>query len=271
MTLPTVGAALPLQDIATYRDWLIEGQRDLELQSFHTHDVLDGDWRPLVDETLKQLDGYAGRLGIHGPFRGIFVHSVDPEIQKVVARRMDQGLDICAALGASQMVIHSPYTAWDHQNFRNFGNSRQSILEATHATLGAAVKRAEDLGVMLVLENIWDVNPDDRRELVESFGSEAFRLSVDTGHAHISHHMNKAEPVDYFIQSAGEMLGHVHLQDTDGFSDRHWALSDGTILWPAVFLALAEIASQPRLILELRDKSRIPAAFDFLVAQGLAQ
>lgn len=271
MTLPTIGAALPLAHLDTYRDWLIEGQRDLELQSFHTHDVLDGDWQSMVDEANRKLDGFTGRLGIHGPFRGFFVHSVDPEIQKVIARRMDQALDVCAGLGATQMVIHSPYTAWDHYNFRNSVGSRQAIIDNTHATLDAAVKRAEDQGVTLVLENIWDVDPETRLELVRDFNSPALKLSVDTGHAQISHVHNKAEPVDYFLQSAGEMLAHVHLQDTDGFSDRHWALGEGTIPWGAVFRALAKIEAKPHLILELRDKAGIMPSFDYLVEAGLGQ
>lgn len=271
MTLPVIGAALPLSALETYRDWLIEKQRDLELQSFHMPDVLDGDWQPQVDEALKLLDGYEGRLGIHGPYSGLNVGSPDPLIQQAVAQRMDQGLDICAALGAVQMVIHSPFTAWDHQNFRNFRNSRDRIIESTHTTLDAAVARAADQGVTLVLENIWDVDPDERRRLVESFGSEALKLSVDTGHAHISNRHNGAEPVDYFIQSAGDLLAHVHLQDTDGYSDRHWAVGEGTIRWQQVFRALADLEVQPHLVFELKDKNGIPASLAFLEELGLAQ
>ena len=271
MERPTIGAALTIELLSTYRDWLIEEQRDLEIQSLHFPQVLDSDWQPMVDEALKQLDGYEGRLGIHGPYIGIVVNSGDREIQKVVTRRMEQALDVCEALGATQMVIHSPYTAWDHQNFRNFKQSRDAISEATHATLDAVVKRAETIGVTLVLENIWDVDPDERRTLVKEFNSPAFKLSVDTGHAHISNHHNGAEPVDYFIQSAGNMLEHVHIQDTDGYADRHWTVGEGTIRWHAVFRAIAELESKPRLILELIDRSGIPASFDHLKDLGLVR
>jgi len=271
MTLPLIGAALRVQDIEPYRDWLIADQRDVELQSFHAPEVLDGDWRPAVDEARRLLDGHTGRLGIHGPFMGLMVESPDPLIQQAVATRMDQGLDVCAALGATQMVIHSPYTSWSQHNFRNMTESRQKIIDNTHATLDAAVKRAGDQGVTLVLENIRDVDPDTRLELVRTFGSEALKLSIDTGHAHIAHVCDGAEPVDYFVQSAGEMLAHVHLQDTDGYADRHWALGEGTILWPAVFRALAGISAQPHLVFELRDKVGIPASMKHLADLGLAR
>lgn len=271
MTLPTIGAALPVSALETYRDWILEAQRDVEIQSVHFPEVLDGDWQPLVDEARRLLDGHTGRLGIHGPFIGLHVASPDPSIQQAVARRMQQALDVCEALGATQMVIHSPFTAWDHNNFRNFRGSRERIFEATHATLDTVVNRAGNQGVTLVLENILDVDPDERQRLVQSFGSEAFKLSVDTGHAHIAHTCTGAEPVDYFIQSAGDMLGHVHLQDTDGFADRHWALGEGKIRWQAVFRALSEIESKPHIVLELMDKGGIPASMAYLEGLGLAQ
>lgn len=271
MSLPIIGAAMPVHAIETHRDWLLEKQRDIELQSFHNASVLDGDWRSVVDKALQLLDGHTGRRGIHGPFMGLNLASPDPEIQEVVARRMDQALTVCEALRADQMVIHSPYTQWDHKNFRNFTDSRQRIIDAVQATIGQALTRAADLGVTLVLENINDVDPNERLRLVESLGSTALRLSLDTGHAHISHTIQQAEPVDYFVQAAGDQLEHIHLQDTDGYADRHWPLGDGSIKWTAVFGEIAKLHSNPRLIIELMDHNGIPKSMSYLIDNGLAQ
>lgn len=270
-SLPIVGAALPVEALAQYRDWLFELDRDLEVQTFHMADVLDGDWESPAAEAARVLDGFRGRLGIHGPFWGFSVDSMDPEIRAVVTRRMMQGLDVCARLGATAMVIHSPFTTWDAQNLDAWDDARAKLWERTHQTLDAVVKRAEDQGVTLVLENIEDVNPAERRALCASFGSEALKLSIDTGHAHYAHVTNGAPPVDYFVRDAGAALGHVHLQDADGWADRHWSLGEGTIRWAAVFRALAEIDAAPRLVLELRDKELIPASMAFLAAAGLAR
>jgi sugar phosphate isomerase/epimerase len=269
VTPTVIGAALPISALPIYRDWLIEQDRDLEIQSVVTAAVLNGDWRPLAEETRRLLDGYRGRLGIHGPFWGLDTASLDPEVQAVVARRLDQGLDVCAALGATQMVVHSPYSTWDYNNFDNFPGDRTRMLEAAHATLGAAVRRAESQGVTLVLENIEDKNPADRRLLAESFGSPALRVSIDTGHAHYAHVSTGAPPVDYYVTDAGAMLDHVHLQDADGFADRHWSLGEGTIRWAAVFRAIAALPVRPRLLLELRDHGQIPASMRYLEAAGL--
>ena len=271
MTLPVIGAALTLADLATHRDWVLDKQRDVELQSFVDAEVLNGDWQPAAAEARRLLDGHTGRLGIHGPFWGFTVHTSDPDVRVVVQKRLMQGLDVCAAIGATQMVIHSPFTTWDANNLDMMAGARDRLFTNAHATLDPIVARAETQGVTLVMENIEDIDPADRKRLCESFGSPALKLSIDTGHAEYARGSTGAPPVDYFVRSADAMLDHIHLQDADGHADRHWAIGEGTILWTSVFRAIAELPVQPRLILELRDKAGITASMDYLTAKGLGQ
>lgn len=271
MPLPVIGAALDLDGLETWRDWILDRNRDLELQEFHDASVLNGDWRPRADRARALLDGYTGRLGIHGPFWGFSIASSDPDVQQIVARRLDQGLDVCAALSATQMVVHSPFTTWDYNNLDDGAGRREAMMADVHACIGAAVRRAADQGVTLVLENIEDIDPRDRLRLAESFGSEAVKLSIDTGHAQYAHGSTGAPPVDHFVTAAGNMLNHVHLQDADGYADRHWAIGEGNIPWPAVFRALGTLEVQPRLLLELRDAAGIGASMEYLNRMGLGE
>lgn len=268
---PVIGACLGVSDLPTYRDWLLDGQRDLELQSFTSAEVLNGDWQSVADEANRLLDGHDGRLGIHGPFYGFAIDSPDPDVQTVVQKRMDQGLDVCERLGATQMVLHSPYKTWDGNNLENVAGARDMKIDNTHACLGPAVRRAEDQGVELVLENIEDTNPEDRLILAESFNSDAIQISIDTGHAHYAHGSTGAPPVDYYVKLAGERLRHVHLQDADGYADRHWEIGKGTIRWNAVFDAIAALEAKPRLVLELRNKAHIPGSMAYLSEEGLGR
>ncbi len=270
-----IGAALMVAHLPTYRDWLIEGQRDLEIQDFLRPEVLLGDWRALVAEAKTHLDGFEGRLGIHGPFYDLSLDMADAEIAPIVARRFVTGVEAAAALGATQMVIHSPFTTWDWFNFGDNPRSgnRPSAFEAKMdrvlALLAPAVARAEACGVTLVIENIEDIAPGFRRELATRFASDAVRLSIDTGHAHYAHCATGAPPVDYFVTDAGAMLAHVHLQDADGYADRHWPPGRGTVNWHAVFRAIAALPQRPHLVLELRDAADIPAAMAWLEREGL--
>ncbi|MBB2714049.1 sugar phosphate isomerase/epimerase [Rhizobium sophoriradicis] len=270
-SLPVVGAAMTLDELEVHRDWLLEKSRDLELQSFVDAEILNGDWTPLAARARRLLDGHTGRLGIHGPFWGFTIASRDPDIRAIVTRRLLQGLEVCAAIGATQMVIHSPYTSWSYNNLDNNAGAREALVERVHLTLRDAVRRAEEIGCTMVLENIEDKDPHIRVALAESFNSPGVAVSIDTGHAHYAHGYTGAPPVDYYVKAAGNRLQHVHLQDADGYADRHWSLGEGSIHWRAVFAALAEINSNPRLIIEIKDKSKIPASAAYLASIGVAE
>lgn len=275
MTTPTIGAALTLRDLPVYRDWLIAGQRDLEIQDFIRTDLLLGDWQGHVRAIRAALDGFDGRLGLHGPFLNLALDNDDPEIAPIVTGRFLTALDICVALGATQMVVHSPFTTWDYHNFGNNPgrgdrpSAKARKIAAVQAVLAPVVRRAEAEGITLVIENIEDIDPRDRHDLARAFGSDAVKLSLDTGHAQYAHGATGAPPVDYFVTEAGADLAHVHLQDADGYADRHWAPGRGTINWHAVFAALAALPVRPHLVLELRHPADIPAAMDYLTREGL--
>ncbi|UCI08475.1 sugar phosphate isomerase/epimerase family protein [Mesorhizobium sp. B1-1-8] len=269
-SLPILGAAMTLDDVEIHRDWLFEKQRDLELQSFVDAEILNGDWAPRAARAKKLLDGHRGRLGIHGPFWGFTIASQDPDIRAVVSKRLMQGLDVCAAIGATQMVVHSPYTTWSYNNLDNNRGGREEIVEYCHLTLRDAVRQAEDIGCTMVLENIEDKDPHIRVALADSFASPAVAVSIDTGHAYYAHGSTGAPPVDHYVHAAGNRLQHVHLQDADGYADRHWSLGEGTIQWRSVFAALAGLESNPRLIIEIKDKSKIPASAAYIASLGIA-
>ncbi len=269
--LPLLGVCLNVEDLPDHRGWLLEGQRDLEIQDFCQADVLDGDWRARVARAKGLLAGHTGRLGIHGPFWGFSIASKDPEIRAVVRRRLDQGLDACAELGATQMVVHSPYTTWGYNNLGPDQAAQQQVFDLAHDTLGAAVRRAEALGVVLVLENIEDKDPMERVRLARSFNSAHVRVSVDTGHANYAHGSTGGPPVDHYITAAGDLLDHVHIQDTDGYGDRHWVPGEGNIPWAAVFRAIAALGTNPRLNVELNENARVREGVAFLAGAGLAR
>jgi hypothetical protein len=101
--LPTIGAAMNLADLETLHNWALEGQRDLEIQDFIAAETLNGDWRPIAGRIRQLLDGYDGRLGIHGPFWGFTIDTPDPDVRGIVKRHMNQGFDVCEAIGGTHI------------------------------------------------------------------------------------------------------------------------------------------------------------------------
>lgn len=268
--LPVLGAALTLDMLALHRPWVLEHQRDVELQSFAAPRALAGDLDALIGRAKALLDGHSGRRGLHGPFYGFQIDAGDPEIVQVIRRRMLACLDACERLRADQMVIHSPLTIWDHANHQHQPAGEGVQIERVRFVLDPVIRRAEEAGVTLVLENVEDVDPLARLRLAEAMKSPAVALSLDTGHADYVRRLAGAPPVDVFVAAAGERLHHVHLQDTDGFADRHWHPGEGALGWRAIFAALHRLPRMPRLILEVDDSRHIPRGAEFLAAQGLA-
>jgi sugar phosphate isomerase/epimerase len=179
-------------------------------------------------------------------------------------------LDACVALGADQMVVHSPITTWDHSN--HLWEPAQAMIqtERVRFVMGPVIRRAEETGVMLVLENVEDVDPMARVRLAEALKSPAVAVSLDTGHADYARRLAGAPPVDVFVQAAGKRLSHVHLQDTDGYADRHWHPGEGLLPWRPIFAALSRLPAMPRLILEVNDERGLPRGAAHLAAMGLA-
>ncbi|WP_322866343.1 sugar phosphate isomerase/epimerase family protein [Aquicoccus sp. G2-2] len=268
--IPVIGAQLSVLSLDRHRDWLFAKDRDLELPEFCMADILRNP-APFIEMALNKLDGWNGRLGIHGPFSGFELDVKDRDFRELVQARLDQALEVCERLGAQQMVLHSPYDAWDAHNLDNRAADRGKRIGAILDTLAPALSRAEAAGVQLVLENIKDTDPTLRRMVVEAADTPALRLSVDTGHAEWAHVSAGAPPVDRFISDAGELLGHVHLQDADGWADRHWSLGEGGINFHAVFKALGAVKANPHLIVEINDFSKVEESAAYLERLGVGQ
>ena len=264
-----IGACLKTPEITDHRDWLFDAARDIELQDFMTHAALTTEFEDRVAAAKTALKGHAVRVGIHGPFEGLDIDNKDAEVRQIISARFLKAIEAADRIGARQMVLHSPYTAWYQNNIFSVPSYAEKKLVRIHEKLAPVVSAAEDRGITLVDENIQDVRPETRRAMVDSFGSSAIALSIDTGHAQLARRMAGAPPVADFIADAGTQLAHVHLQDVDGHADRHWAPGEGEIEWVAVFRALAACENNPHLVLELQNNADIPKGFSALSDLGL--
>lgn len=271
-TLPIpIGAALQVRHLPTYCDWLLADQRDVEIQDFYNANLLDEDWRPLIQQAKALLDGHTGRLGIHGPTEGLPLIAFDNRVGRLVQDRLKQALDVCAAVGATHLVLHSPFDCFGHPQMNHtWSQGLQEEIDLAHATLDAIVPLAAQLDCPIMIEVCYDNATMPLLALVRSFNSPFVRLSIDTGHALIMHRFGGPTP-DQWVSEGGALVGHLHLQDVDGHLDRHWPPGMGNVNWHALFAALATLDQRPRLLLELRDVGKIPQAMNYLGGLGLAK
>lgn len=269
-SLPKVGVAMPVSALELHGEWIIEGQRDLEIQDGFSPDVLDGDWKAVVAQAKRMLDGYTGRMGIHGPFVSLSIMARDPKIRTVVTDRLRQGVDFAHELGATHMVVHSPFEFFGTPFLPHSpGHGQADQFELIHQTLDPVVAQAKAANVTLVIENIHDKNSGPLLALIRSFESNV-RLSIDIGHAYIKQ-LDGGPTPDQWVREGGALLEHMHLQDTDGHIDRHWPPGVGAINWFALFEAIGTLEQQPRLLLEIRPTEAIQEAAKWFEERGLAR
>jgi sugar phosphate isomerase/epimerase len=268
-SLPLLGAALKLADLPARADWLKRDGRDLEIQNPCNPAFLDGDWRAAAQEARTMLDGHSGRIGVHAPYDGMPWASPDARLVAAMRDRLLESLEFTAAIGGTHLVLHSPFLYFGSAQTRHRGDELTDGIERTIANLAPVVTAAAAQGCLLVWENIFDLRTDPLDTLVAAFASPWVCRSLDTGHAHLMT-ARGGPPVDTWVHAAGPLLAHVHLQDTDLDSDRHWAIGDGSIAWRAVFNALSHLPEAPRLILEVTPE-RQDRSLAWLAAQNLAR
>jgi sugar phosphate isomerase/epimerase len=271
MNLPRLGVALNRDRFDLLRDWILATDRTIEIQDFVHPTVIGADHSGLIGQWRDRLADHRGLRGIHGPFFSLDIAAPDPAIRAVVQQRLIAGLAVAEALGGTHMVVHSPFTFWHTLNYANFTYLRGALFEAAAECLAPVLARAAEIGCTVMLENIDDTDPRDRTELVATIDHPNLMISLDTGHAELAHGRYGAPPVVDFVAASAERLGHVHLQDADGYADRHWHPGDGSIPWRPVFSALAKCPKAPRLILEVQnDHERLPETVARLEERGLA-
>lgn len=267
-TLPLVGIASRISRLPEYIDWLLEGQRPLELQDpFFGLERFDDGAPDLVREAKEYLQGYSGHLGMHGPFVSMQLAAGDGRIRQVVADRYVAALTFGAELGVRYMVVHSPLRIFGHALVQHTDRDRLArTINAVHATLERPLALARQVGCEIVIETIADTNPEPLKALVSSF-DDGVGLSIDIGHNIVTEQFGGPPPHEW-VNAAGALLKHMHLQDGDGMVDRHWLPGQGCLNWWALFNALRQSSADPVLIVEVRDAL---AGANWLIERGFVR
>ena len=98
----------------------------------------------------------------------------------------------------------------------------------------------------LVLENVWEEDPELHLELLEKMKSCWFGFCLDTGHQHSF----STTTMDKWLQTVWPYLKEVHLHDNDGSYDDHLPVGAGTIDFTRLFNFLSEKGISPVLTIE---------------------
>lgn len=233
---------------------------NLEIALFCLPEILDhpdcGRYRDAVARIFSRPN-FRGSL--HGPFFEMAYHSRDPEVVKVVERRMRQSIGIAGDVGALFLVAHSTYNPLERRP-----GYEEKWLDRSRAFWERMVREAESRKVTIVLENIFDDRPDMQKALVRKIDSPRFRACVDTGHVQI---WGKC-PQPEWVRVLSKDLAYMHIDNNHGGWDEHLAVNDGVVNVEEVLRACEEHAAQPQYVIEVRRREAADASLAYLRERG---
>lgn len=244
-----------LEDLPALRDFAEAHGLGLELQEFAQPEILDGEWQALLARYRQTLSGFAGPISLHGPFVDLFSGSVDPRIAAVAMDRYRQLLEIAVELGAWLVNFHLNYNPLvDAPSYRLRWLERQAAFWTELAF------EAQEAGIRIALENMWEPDPFLQVEVIQRVSHFYIGACLDIGHAHLYSRV----PLQAWIDVLEPVLIYAHLHNTTGSQDRHLPLTQGVIPMEPVLSRLVRCLNRPMLILEMPGLAEIQESFPVL-------
>ncbi|MDW7658983.1 MAG: TIM barrel protein [Bacillota bacterium] len=96
------------------------------------------------------------------------------------------------------------------------------------------------------IENFIDDTPDMLAHLTDLVDDQRLKICLDVGHAGCNSSINLSR----WISRLGRRIGHVHLHNNDGFSDKHWPLGRGVLNIAEIVRDLIDYTDEPTMVLE---------------------
>jgi sugar phosphate isomerase/epimerase len=227
----------------------------LELQEFAEPNVLDGDWRSLLQHYQRTLDGFPGLLTMHGPYIDLVSGSPDKRLVALSRERYIHSIEIGRELGVKYIDFHANYLPLvDHPSYLPGWVERQVAFWVPMAELGTRYN------IVLLLENMWEPDPEIITNILDRINSPHLEACLDVGHSSLYSRL----PISAWIKSLGRHLVYTHLHNNHGDADEHLAFGDGVIDFPELLDALRALPVPPLFSLELPALHLIKASLSYL-------
>jgi sugar phosphate isomerase/epimerase len=196
------------------------GLNGFEVWADHPHAHPDETSSDARTTLRRELADFA-RVSVHGPLGNASLASINPGIWRESLRQYVGAIELAHDVGAAILVVH-PGDLRDHRFFSDFTRLAEEAL-------GRLARKAEELGVMLAVENCGpyhsgvDRTAADLRSLINGAGSPHVRACLDVGHAAVNRNTSE------LVSLLGKDIVHLHVHDNHGQRDEHLPVGRGTI------------------------------------------
>jgi sugar phosphate isomerase/epimerase len=252
-----IAVALPPRLVQRNMAFLQRHGLGVEVMLYDTNWVCNWPKEKVADlgKILRDLDV---KVSAHGPVHDLNPGSLDVVIRDYTQHCFFKTLSVCQAVGAKYLVLHLginpllPDSALD------------KWLTDSLLTWRPIVELAEQLGITILLENMFLPSPKFLVALKEGLASERVKFCFDIGHFQVY----TGIPLEEWLDRLGRDIVELHLNDNSGADDEHLALGAGMIDFSAAFSQLASRNILPRFVLEMTSKKFV-RSLSYLTANDL--
>jgi sugar phosphate isomerase/epimerase len=208
-------------------DLILAGRYNLEL--YFGADSLDSLTDDHLLRVLNSLD-YGPNLTLHAPFMDLSPGAVDSRIRSATISRIEQTLHIAEILNPLAVVFHSGYEKW------KYAFDISLWLDRSIETWQPLNERFRKIDCNIAIENIFEDEPANLRQLMEEMDSDNFGICFDTGHCNLF----SSVPLDRWLDEIGPYIIELHLHDNDKSADQHYPPGDGSFDFEVLFRRLGK-------------------------------
>jgi len=183
---------------------------------FHNNvidEVSDGD----ITETGKILHGEGIACTVHAPFMDLSPGAVDKDVRSITRDKLKKTVAFANVLGALGVNCHPGYDKW------RFGQEVELWRNGSIETWNEVLTEAGD-SLPIMLENIFEDEPDSLYELFRHFDRKNLYFCFDSGHFNLFSKVS----VERWMSMLGHKIREMHLHDNYGKRDDHIPIGQGT-------------------------------------------
>ena len=194
----------------------------------------------LLGDCAAQLQEQGLSTTLHAPYSGFNPGSNKKRIRKLSYSLADRSLSLAEKLHARRVVFHPglPYGST--------GKSVADWLQQSRTFWPELLHRAQEIGCIICIENIYETGPDIFTDLLGNIDSPFMGHVFDIGHWNLFSSVKLHD----WLDATAPFLRHMHLHDNHGERDEHLAIGGGYVPFSSLFEWLEKSRLTPTMTLE---------------------
>jgi sugar phosphate isomerase/epimerase len=202
----------------------------------------------------RAFHGAGRHITLHGPFQDLAPGALDDQVLAAARRRLRQAFRYLPVFRPRAVVCHLGYEA------RHYRWDQERWLARAAATWKELAALAAPHGVTVMLENVYETEPELFLEVLARVGAPNLKVCFDVGHLLAF----STGDFPHWLKTLAPVIGHLHLHDNHGDEDNHLTLGTGAVPLKETLDYLAGQGRRPSVTLEPHQEGSLDPSLEYL-------